>query len=114
MVPDPGTMFELTRFGKTYGYIETPNVAISDDLISNPLLGPEAMTNGALNYRLKSNDVNVYQADDFVHAYLDDNYSRFPEQVELFRDEKAMEDGKNSHIYNVRRGKSLLFDSYKI
>lgn len=114
MVPDPGTMFELTRFGKTYGYIETPNVTISDDLISNPLLGPEAMTNGALNYRLKSNDVNVYQADDFVHAYLDDNYSRFPEQVELFKDEKAMEDGKNSHIYNVRRGKSLLFDSYKI
>lgn len=114
MVPDPGTMFELTRFGKTYGYIETPNAAISSDLISNPLLGPEATTNGALNYRLKSNDVNVYQADDFVHAYLDDNYSRFPEQVELFKDEKAMEAGKNSHIYNVRRGKSLLFDSYKI
>lgn len=114
MVPDPGTMFELTRFGKTYGYIETPNVAISEDFTSNPLLGPEATTNGALNYRLKSNDVNVYQADDFVHAYLDDNYSRFPEQVELFKDEKAMEEGKNSHIYNVRRGKSLLFDSYKI
>lgn len=114
MVPDPGTMFELTRFGKTYGYIETPNQIINEDLSSNPLLGNDTNTGNTFNYKLKSNDVNVYQADDFVHAYLDDNYSRFPEQVELFKDEKAMEEGKNSHIYNVRRGKSLLFDSYKI
>jgi hypothetical protein len=113
MVPDPGTMFELTRFGKTYGYIETPNLILNEDLSSNPLLGNE-VTGSAFNYRLKSNDVTIYQADDFVHAYLDDNYSRFPEQVELFKDDKAMEEGKNSHIYNVRRGKSLLFDSYKI
>lgn len=113
MVPDPGTMFELTRFGKTYGYIETPNLIVNEDLSSNPLLGNE-VTGSAFNYRLKSNDVTIYQADDFVHAYLDDNYSRFPEQVELFKDDKAMEEGKNSHIYNVRRGKSLLFDSYKI
>jgi hypothetical protein len=25
MVSDPGTMFELTKFGQTYGYIEVPN-----------------------------------------------------------------------------------------
>jgi hypothetical protein len=113
MVADPGTMFELTRFGKTYGYIETPNQNINDDLSGSGIFG-ESQANGSFSYRMKSNDVNVYQADDFVHAYLDDNFTRFPEQVELFRDEKAMEEGKNSHIYNVRRGKSLLFDSYKI
>ena len=114
MVPDPSTMFELTRFGKTYGYIETPNQTINEDMSSNPLLSGDTQTGNTFNYKLKSNDVNVYQADDFVHAYLEDSYSRFPEQVELFTDEKAMEEGKNSHIYNVRRGKSLLFDSYKI
>ena len=27
MVADPGTMFELTKFGQTYGYIEVPNKA---------------------------------------------------------------------------------------
>ena len=114
MVPDPSTMFELTRFGKTYGYIETPNQTINEDMSSNPLLSGDTQTGNTFNYKLKSNDVNVYQADDFVHAYLEDSYSRFPEQVELFTDEKAIEEGKNSHIYNVRRGKSLLFDSYKI
>ena len=113
MVADPGTMFELTRFGKTYGYIETPNQNINDDLSGSGVFG-DTQNAGTFSYRMKSNDVNVYQADDFVHAYLDDNFTRFPEQVELFRDEKAMEEGKNSHIYNVRRGKSLLFDSYKI
>lgn len=25
MVADPGTMFELVKYGKTYGYIEVPN-----------------------------------------------------------------------------------------
>ena len=25
MIPDPGTMFELTKFGQTFGYIEVPN-----------------------------------------------------------------------------------------
>jgi hypothetical protein len=65
---------------------------------------------GTFNFRLKSADVNVYQADDFVHACLEDNFTRFPESVELFIDEE----GKNAHSYSVRRGKSLLYDSYKI
>lgn len=107
MVDDPGTMFELTKFGKTYGYIEVPNEANDLDITS-------AYTNssvtGNYNFRLKSTDVNVYQADDFVHACLEDNFTRFPETVSLF----ANDDDKNAHSYSVRRGKSLLYDSYKI
>jgi hypothetical protein len=32
-VDDPGTMFELTKFGRTYGYIETPNVESNLDAL---------------------------------------------------------------------------------
>ena len=107
MVDDPGTMFELTKFGKTYGYIEVPNEPNDLDMTSTYIGNNVA---GSFNYRLKSADVNVYQADDFVHACLEDNFTRFPETVSLFN----VEDAETSHNYSVRRGKSLLYDSYKI
>ena len=106
-VDDPGTMFELTKFGKTYGYIEVPNV--DTDLNSTTYAGLNT-TSGSYNFRLKSTDVNVYQADDFVHACLEDNFTRFPETVDLF----LSDDDKKKQTYSVRRGKSLLYDSYKI
>jgi hypothetical protein len=112
MVPDPGTMFELVKFGKTFGYIETPNEDKNLDYLS-AYLGTNA-GQGAFNFRMKSNDVNVYQADDFVHASLDDNFTRFPETVEVFLNEEDYKAGKNPRSYQVRRGKSLLYDSYKI
>jgi hypothetical protein len=107
LIDDPGTMFELTKFGKTYGYIEVPNEI--NNLSSITSLS-EATVSGMYNFRMKSADVNVWQADDFVHACLEDNFTRFPETVELFIDEES-----NRHnTYSVRRGKSLLYDSYKI
>lgn len=107
LVDDPGTVFELTKFGKTYGYIEVPNTESSLDAITS--LSGASMT-GTYNFRLKSTDVNVYQADDFVHACLEDNFTRFPETVDLF----LSDDEENKQSYSVRRGKSLLYDSYKI
>jgi hypothetical protein len=100
-------MFELTKFGKTYGYIETPNSTNNFDAISSIT---SATTSGVYNFKMKSTDVNVWQADDFVHACLEDNFTRFPETVELFIDSE----GKKTQSYSVRRGKSLLYDSYKI
>lgn len=108
LVDDPGTMFELTKYGKTYGYIEVPNVNTGFDTTTTAFTG-SSMT-GAYNFRMKSADVNVFQADDFVHACLEDNFTRFPETVDLFIDEE----GIKSQSYSVRRGKSLLYDSYKI
>ena len=107
-VDDPGTMFELTKYGRTYGYIETPNVESNLDALSSTITG--ATATGVYNFRMKSTDVNVYQADDFVHACLEDNFTRFPETVDLFIDPE----NKRSQSYSVRRGKSLLYDSYKI
>ena len=129
MVPDPSTMFELTKYGKTYGYIETPNNDTSFDLTN--YVGGTAMLDGAtqnFSYGFKSGDVNVYQADDFVHACLEDNITRFPETVKLFynldedyttgkkkhKSKNSSSDGTGSQNYSVRRGKSMLYDAYKI
>ena len=106
-VDDPGTMFELTRFGKTYGYVEVPNEANNLDATST--ISGMAMS-GTYNFSMKSADVNVWQADDFVHGCLEDNFTRYPETLELFIDPE----GKRSQTYRVRRGKSLLYDNYKV
>ena len=107
-VDDPGTMFELTKFGKTYGYIEVPNETNNVDATST--LTGLSLT-GTYNFRMKSADVNVFQADDFVHACLEDNFTRYPETVDLFLTD---DENAKSQSYRVRRGKSLLYDNYKV
>ena len=124
MVPDPGTMFELTKFGQTYGYIEVPN---RDNAISSAtylgattgLMGGSGNGQGlnAFNFKYGTNDVNIYQADDFVHGCLEDSVSRFPETVDLFYEAQNQElegKGGTTYSYTVKRGKSLLYDAYKI
>ena len=105
MIPNPAEMFELTKFGKSYAYIKTNSVPrLNTDNIN-------MFTNYYL-YRLKRNDVNIYNAVSFVHACLQDDTPRFPEQVQIFNDYDA--DESSVYTYSVRRGKSVLYDSYKI
>lgn len=115
MVPNPGTMFELTKYGRTYGYVETPDMDLLNTFdystITNMAGAPNNLVN---NYRMKSSDVNVYQADDYVHAFLADSESRYPEKVNLFYNEDDYKAGTNVHAFKVKRGKSMLYDSYKI
>lgn len=112
MVNDPGTIYELVKFGRTYGYIETPNEDTKIDLLSTGLGNTSQNVYG--NFRMKSADVNIYQADDYVHACLEDNFTRFPEKVELFVTDDDYKNNTNSQAYTVRRGKSMLIDAYKI
>ena len=117
MVPDPSTMFELVKYGKTYGYIEVPNVTDQyTQLPSNMFTDMNSNSSTQLStygYRLKSNDVNVFQADDFVHAYLAENNTRFPEQISIFTTDEDYDANTNALTYQVNSGKSLLYDSYK-
>lgn len=112
MINDPTTMYELVKFGRTYGYIETPNEENKLDFLSAAFGATENNIYG--NYRMKSSDVNIYQADDFVHACLEDNFTRYPEKVDLFISEADYTANVNSQSYTVRRGKSMLIDAYKI
>lgn len=104
MVPNPAEMFELTKFGKSYAYIKTNSVP----KITTNELAP--LSNYYL-YQFKRNDVNVYNAVSFVHGCLQDNLSRFPEQIQIFNTYDTDED---AYVYNVRRGQSILYNSYKI
>lgn len=120
MVPNPAEMFELTKFGKTYAYIKAPS-----DLTSEyDYKGEESWlmnSQSTYRYKFKRNDVNIYQATEFVHACLEDDPSRFPETVSIFRtdadynaDKDADVDAGLSLNYSVRRGSSLLSNIFKL
>lgn len=99
--PNPSEMFELTKFGKSYAYLQAEtNTAVKNNDYQTPFF----------RYSFKKKDVNVFGATDFVHASLEDNTSRLPEEVDILMGDT--EDVKLS--YTVRRGQSLLYSSFKI
>lgn len=108
MVPNPGEMFELTKLGKTVGYIDAP-VTIQTKRDIDSLLN---------RYKLNKKDVTVYSAGDFVHGCLEDNSSRTPEEVTIFLDDnldddKTEEAKARKATYKVKRGQSLLYNQFK-
>lgn len=103
MVPNPAEIFELTKFGKTYGYIKAPT--------RTPAATHDNLQNIYFKYKFNKSDVDVYSATEFVHACLDDNSSRVPEEVNIFMDK---ENSDKNLTYQVRRGQSLLYTVFKI
>lgn len=102
MVKDPATMFELTKFGKTMGYIETKGPSsVYNDMAK--------LTNQYLSYTFDKSDVNVYEPTEFVHASLNDNTSRYAETVNI-----SIDKSDTQYTYDVRKGKSILYDLYKL
>lgn len=103
MSPNPAQVFELTRFGKTAAYIKT-----DVQLQSGNTSEMNAISTVLNRYKFNKNDVELYAPTEFVHASLEDNSSRTPEEVELFvSDDKSL-------TYTVKRGQSLLYSTYKI
>lgn len=106
MVPNPGEMFELTKFGKTVGYIHAPVMVQNHD-------DYDRLSSTFFTYRMDRGDVSVYGATDFVHAYLNnDNTTRVPEEVEIFHG-----DGDSKTVdgtYRVRKGQSLLYNEFRV
>lgn len=110
MVDNPAELFELTKFGRSYAYIETSIGSLSSSLQkttnSNAFL--------TQTYSFNKRDVNVYSATNFVHAALQDNSSRTPEKVQLFFDNGSNSEEVKSATYKVKRGQSLLYNVFKI
>lgn len=113
-MPNPAEMFELTKFGKTYAYIQAPSTFAAN----YDYTGEEAWLTNAQNkylYKFKKNDVTIYPPTEFVHAALEDVANRFPETVEIFRTEAEYNEKEETDLsYAVRRGKSILANVYKI
>lgn len=106
MVYNPGEMFELTKFGKSYAYIKTNTLPVLHQQ-DNPIISSYYL------YKMRKRDVEVYNAVSYVHAALTDDTPRIPEQVQIFNGEDLTKETE-SNIYTVNRGQSLLFSSYKI
>lgn len=105
MMPNPAEYYELTKHGKTYGYIKAPVTTpsgLNTDL-TNTLLN-------RYNYNYKQQDVIVYDATQFVHGALYDNSSRTPEEVSITTDD----DDKKTYTYTVKRGQSLFYNVFKV
>ena len=105
--PNPAQLFELTRFGKTAGYVKT-NVKATPSQVDS--LNNSYNTN-RYRFNSDSSDVDLFPATEWVHACLEDDSSRTPEEVELFNETDTVD--SSSVTYQVKRGESLLFDSYK-
>lgn len=108
-VANPAELFELTRFGKTAGYIETDNIATAVNTNQQSISGINGFT-AMYQYNTKSNDIKLYDNDKFVHATLETGSNRAKEQVTLFKDDKNTDGVK----YKVRKGQSLLYNAFKV
>ena len=106
MVKNPAEMFELTRFGKTVGYVKAP--------VTNNVVKNTNSTFSTFNYKFKKDDVLLYPATEFVHAALEDNISRDEELVNIFLTETDLNSDNTDYTYSVRRGESLLSSVYKV
>ena len=119
MVSNPGEMFDLQKFGKTHGYIKASTRVVqetSDQLYSY-----------LTRYKMKQNDVEVYDATAFVHGCLENTTQRQPETVDIYLDsykkerEAELQINDDTYVedqittsYSVKRGQSLLFNSFRI
>jgi hypothetical protein len=104
MVANPAEMFEVTKFGKTVGYIKAP--------VNNTLQQQDMLHLSQFQYKFKRNDVTIYPATEFVHASLEDNTTRTEEVINIFMNEEDYNSDENAHSYKVRRGQSVLSDVF--
>lgn len=102
-VANPASMFELTKHGKTYGYIKANSGAV-------PTIN-EVTQQQWYQYKFQQTDVEVYSPCDYVHAYLEDDSGRTVEEVNISVDK---DDDNKEYTYQVKRGQSILYNVFKI
>lgn len=112
VVTNPAEIYELTKRGKTVGYLKTK--------INKPSkVG--MLYQYTVDYNLSSTtqDIQLYDPTKYVHISLPDTSSRSAEEVKLFNiplssDKTVAAKQLDEIIYRVRRGKSILYDLFKI
>lgn len=105
-VANPGEMFELTKFGKTVGYVYAPTRVVQQTT--------DNFYTYLTKYQMKKKDVEVYDSTSFVHACLEDTLVRQPETIDLFLEDPTDPTKEVSASYKVKRGQSILYNSFRI
>lgn len=115
MVSNPCEVFDLQKFGKSYGYVKAPvnYVQQSSDELYNYLT----------HYKMKQRDVEIFDAMSFAHACLENTTQRQPETVDIYLDNtssnvkdddyEAKSDAQISS-YSVKRGQSMLYNVFRV
>lgn len=106
-VKNPGEMFELTKFGKTIGYVKAP-VNIQKDFRSNNDI------NSLITYKMRRNDVDIHAPTDYVHACLESSYTRSEEELDIFMNDSDYENAINPETFSIKRGAGILNDLFKV
>lgn len=107
-VPNPADIFDLSARGKTVGFVGVHNLDNSDqDNVFRSYM-----------YNKDDNNIQIYKPNKFVHIMLGNNSDRFPETFSLNYDvpvkgSKTNETTMKTANYKVKRGKSILYDTYK-
>lgn len=108
-VKNPAEVFDLTRFGKSCGYLRTHIQSQNSHNAGDPLTQYSNLSN-QYSYKFNRGDVDIYEATEFVHATLSDNSDRVAEEVSI----TSGTDASSTQTYKVRRGQSVLYNSFKI
>lgn len=106
MVTNPAEMFELTKFGKTVGFIQSP----VDGVLVKSQQNLDFMN---YTYKFKREDITLYPPTEFVHASLDETVNRFDETVNIFLNTSDYDTDNNAYSYSVKKGTSILAGAYK-
>ena len=114
MVDNPCEMYDLQKFGKSYGFIKAPVRVVQQS--------SDEMYNYLTHYKMRQNDVEIFDAMSYAHACLEHTNQRQPETVDIYLDnnvEKDMDDysvktDSMTSSYSVKRGQSILYNVFRI
>lgn len=109
-VPNPAELFDLTKRGKTVGYIKVPQIETAHD---------NRMNFGT--FYDEGMDTDIMPSDKYIHIMLSNRTDRFPEELTIsFEDydnefsSSDLDSPIKTYKYRIQRGKSTLYDIYKI
>lgn len=113
MVDNPCEIFDLQKFGKSYGYVKAPVRVVQQS--------SDEMYNYLTHYKMKQQDVEIFDAMSFAHACLENTNQRQPETVDIYLDNNAdinsdeyeAKTDSMTSSYSVKRGQSLLYNAFR-
>lgn len=111
-VANPAEIFDLTKRGKTAGFLKA-------EVTSKAANAQNTLFPYQYNYAYDSQDIKLYDPTKYIHIMLPDTSLRNPEEVRLFNvpavaDRVEYADKVQEATYTVKRGKSILYDLFKI
>lgn len=102
MVDDPAKIFELSRRGKTAGFLYLPEMDTNRTNVGH-----------AYSIQIAGTDQQILPADKYVHIMLNQASNRFPETFDIEFKDDTQESGYRLEQYKVTSGKSILEDVFK-